>query len=138
MARGTFDDFTSKYGFTDGETLEERDFLAREYLIKSLNKVLKNQVAVPFDRPGVHNACLILFLKKRRGYKGSYEAGFTADPSKFEVCDNYEVLPDAFCGESAVQHAYDMADRQIQYERDECADRDRAAGITKRRSKAKK
>ena len=64
MARGTIVDFTNKYGFSDGEAVEDRDFLARDELVKLLNAstVLQEYRAVAYDRPGMHNACLILFF----------------------------------------------------------------------------
>jgi len=66
MARGSIYDFTNKYGFSGGESLEGRDFRARDKLVELFNEnqgFKDNQYrAVPFDRPGMHNACLILFV----------------------------------------------------------------------------
>jgi len=68
MARGSFDDdFTSKWGFNDGASSEGRDFLARDGIVRGLNKLLTKTVAVPFDRAGMHNACLILFFNRKDG-----------------------------------------------------------------------
>lgn len=66
MAKGSWSDFTDKYGFNDGEALEDRDFAARDYLIELLNdlSVFKTRGvrAVGYDRPGFHNACLVILL----------------------------------------------------------------------------
>jgi len=66
MARGTWDDFTDKWGFGDGAGVEERDFQARSIIISKLNKLpefKQNHIrAVAYDRPGVHNSCLIILL----------------------------------------------------------------------------
>ena len=66
MARGTWNDFIDKYGFSDGEGLESRDFLARDNLCRLLNATdnfqQENVRAIAFDRNGMHNACLILLL----------------------------------------------------------------------------
>jgi hypothetical protein len=64
MAIGTWEDFTTKYGFQDGETHEDVDFQARNRLVKDLNKHKLVKAAkitvVPFDRPGIHNGCMLL------------------------------------------------------------------------------
>jgi len=65
MAIGTWDDFTEKFGFEDGDSLEERDFVARKYLVQMLNvhPAMKGRRAFAFDRPGVHNSCLIIIVR---------------------------------------------------------------------------
>jgi len=68
MARGTFDDFTDKFGFSDGAATEPRDFQARDAICRGLNKLLKTTVAVSFDRPGMHNSCMIVFFNRRDGW----------------------------------------------------------------------
>lgn len=68
MARGTFDDFTNKYGFNDGASVEYRDFQARDVICRGLNRLLKTTVAIPYDRPGLHNSCMILFFPRREGW----------------------------------------------------------------------
>lgn len=64
MAQGTWDDFTDKYGFGDGCQLEDRDFAAREVLVRLLNEqpemMAAKMRAIKYDRPGVHNSCLVL------------------------------------------------------------------------------
>lgn len=63
MAHGTWDDFTDKYGFSEGEMVEERDYLVRTELVRMLNELpaMKAQGfrAVEFDRNGCHNDCII-------------------------------------------------------------------------------
>lgn len=69
MARANWDDFTSKWGFEEGATLEDRDFEARSRLVQSLNDepaIQKAELrAVAYDRPGLHNCCMILVLPAR-------------------------------------------------------------------------
>ncbi len=72
MARGSwYNDFTEKWGFNDGESIEQRDFDAREILISKLNGLpefkASNVRAVAYDRPGVHNPCLIILLPNPDG-----------------------------------------------------------------------
>ena len=66
MARGTWDDFSDKWGFSDGAGVEQRDFDARSIVASRLNGLPEFNVAriraVPYDRPGVHNPCLIILL----------------------------------------------------------------------------
>jgi hypothetical protein len=60
---GTWEDFTSKYGFNDGAAIDGRDYEAREVLIQLINARQECRdagiTAVAFDRPGLHNPCLI-------------------------------------------------------------------------------
>lgn len=71
MARGTWDDFTDKWGFSDGNSVEQRDFDARATIISKLNGLpefkASNVRAVAYDRPGVHNPCLIILLPNPDG-----------------------------------------------------------------------
>ncbi len=71
MARGTWDDFTDKWGFSDGNSVEQRDFDARAIIISKLNDLpefkASNVRAVAYDRPGVHNPCLIILLPNPDG-----------------------------------------------------------------------
>jgi hypothetical protein len=67
MATGTWDDFTDKYGFRDGASVESRDFEARSTLVEVLNdhgamKAAGLQ-ALEYDRPGLHNPCLLIVVK---------------------------------------------------------------------------
>lgn len=68
---GLWEDFTDKYGFGDGGMLEQRDFTARDNLVRSLNEQPEMKAAsiraLPFDRDGVHNSCLIIFAKAQDG-----------------------------------------------------------------------
>lgn len=67
MAQGTWQDFTDKYGFGDGDQLEGRDFVARKALVRLLNgqpeMKAANLRAIEFDRPGLHNSCLVLISR---------------------------------------------------------------------------
>jgi len=56
------DEMTSKYGFNDGSNVPMNADEIRARLIKALNKQLPAAYrAEAYDRPGVHNWCLILF-----------------------------------------------------------------------------
>jgi hypothetical protein len=67
MAMGTWEDFTSKYGFSDGATVERRDFRARLTLLEMLNDHHAMKAAgvhaLAYDRPGLHNPCLIVVVR---------------------------------------------------------------------------
>ena len=59
MATGTWEDFTDKYGFSDGEGVEQRDFEARARLVEMLNhhEAMKaaGLHALEYDRPGLQS-----------------------------------------------------------------------------------
>ncbi len=67
MATGTWEDFTDKYGFSDGEGVEHRDFEARTRLVEMLNDHEAMNAAglhaLEYDRPGLHNPCLVVVVK---------------------------------------------------------------------------
>jgi hypothetical protein len=69
MATGTWEDFTSKYGFSDGASVEPRDFEARAKLVDMLNdrEAMKTAGlrALEYDRPGLHNPCLLVVVERR-------------------------------------------------------------------------
>lgn len=66
MARGNWDDFSDKYGFSEGARADDTDFQARKHLCGLLNKRPEFQAAkvraIEFNRPGMHNPCLIVLL----------------------------------------------------------------------------
>jgi len=67
MATGTWDDFTDKYGFCDGASVEPRDFEAGATLVEVLNNHAAMKAAglqaFEYDRPGLHNPCLFVVVK---------------------------------------------------------------------------
>ena len=69
MASATWDDFTSKWGFHEGGRLKAQDFEARSTLVTMINDHPAMQVAqlraVEYDRPGLHNPCMIVVLPTR-------------------------------------------------------------------------
>jgi hypothetical protein len=69
MAMGTWEDFTSKYGFCDGATVERRDFTARLRLVGMLNDHHAMKAAglhaLAYDRPGFHNPCLVVVVRSQ-------------------------------------------------------------------------
>jgi hypothetical protein len=69
MATGTWEDFTNKYGFRDGASVEPRDFEARAKLAEMLNdqEAMKTAGlrALEYDRPGLHNPCLLVVVAGR-------------------------------------------------------------------------
>jgi hypothetical protein len=74
MATGLWEDFTSKYGFSDGAALKPGDFEARSRLVDTLNDhpTMKSAGlrALEYDRPGLHNSCLVVVVSAR-GKEGS-------------------------------------------------------------------
>src|SRR5689334_7159905 len=63
MATGLWEDFTSKYGFSDGAAVKPGDFEARSRLVDTLNghPAMKSAGlrALEYDRPGFRNSCLV-------------------------------------------------------------------------------
>src|SRR4051794_25024654 len=62
-----WNEMQSKYGFADGEAIPEGVDVFRAVYIRAVN-VLAAQLgstvrAVVYDRPGIHNSCLILFYR---------------------------------------------------------------------------
>jgi hypothetical protein len=111
VAIGTWEDFTEKYGFGDGETVEGRDFRARKRLVAMLNKLpaMKGLRAVEYDRPGLHNPCLIVVLPNPEGrtdqqLNADWEAG------KIGTCGLPEAVEDKIHG--LVDKAYAKARRR--------------------------
>ena len=89
MARGTLDDFTDKYGFEDGATSENRDYAAREIIVRGVNKLLKNYRAFEFDRPGFHNSCMICFAPAEL-FKGDEPLDKIPDGYDWDSWQSYE------------------------------------------------
>jgi hypothetical protein len=65
-ALGSWEDFISKWGFNEGASTEGRDYEARALIVAELNEMTGVKAAkiraVEYDRPGLHNSCLILIL----------------------------------------------------------------------------
>lgn len=61
-----WDDMRDKFGFNDGEAIPAGAELYRDVYLRAVNLLLeqeKSQVrAVRYDRPGVHNGCMILLV----------------------------------------------------------------------------
>ena len=59
------DDMLSKWGFGDGEAIPDGVECYREVYLKAINAMAERlgtkQRAVPFDRSGMHNWCMIAF-----------------------------------------------------------------------------
>jgi len=116
MARGTIDDFLSKYGFSDGSACEARDWDARDVLVRKLNKHLTTVRALPFDRPGFHNGCMILLVKvKGKGnppQKELLKALRGKDEKFFESMEFVHGLPDLkddVCVDDLIDASYEAA-----------------------------
>lgn len=60
-----WDDMLEKYGFADGEAMPDGAEVYRAVYVRAVNALaeqLRSEVrAVAYDRPGIHNWCLILF-----------------------------------------------------------------------------
>jgi hypothetical protein len=75
MARGLWDDFRGKYGFSDGEKVRPIDLKARD-----------TDTVVAYDRPGLHNYCLLLVLPNPGGKQSRSQLlrRFVKDPHSVE------------------------------------------------------
>lgn len=69
MARGRWKDFRDKYGFSYGDNVRPVDLKARDAIVAILNKELEGRgiTVIPYDRPGLHNYCLLLVLPNPGG-----------------------------------------------------------------------
>lgn len=104
MAHGTWEDFTSKWGFSDGNGVDNIDFEARKLLVKALNAnpdMVKAKVrALEFDRPGWHNPCLVVHVEAKEGKSdeqllADWEADALPEAPLPEAVD--EVVEDLIC-----------------------------------------
>lgn len=107
MARGTWEDFNSKWGFNDGAGLEDRDFGARSMLVRNLNKALKPHkiTVVEFDRSCCHNSCMVVVLPNPDNMKPAELREAWQDDKLQEVS-----LPDEIDPEEFVAQAYNELD----------------------------
>ena len=59
-----WDDFQSKWGFDDGDAMPPDAWACRMVYIREINKLAKRKGSqvrlVAYDRPGMHNSCLII------------------------------------------------------------------------------
>src|SRR6266481_5022822 len=66
--QGNWHDFTSKYGFGDGQGVTSDDFEARSRLVKLLNEhpgmISSGLRSLEFNRSGFHNPCLVIVLQR--------------------------------------------------------------------------
>ena len=64
MPQHDWEDFRSKYGFSDGASIRAQDRAARAILVNVLNARPEMKAAgvraITYDRPGLHNNCLIV------------------------------------------------------------------------------
>lgn len=85
---GTWTDFSSKHGFDDGDKVTDLDVQARNRIVAVLNVELKGHgvTAVGYDRPGLHNYCLILILPNPDSASpGKLRKRFFKEPDFHEV-----------------------------------------------------
>jgi hypothetical protein len=63
-----WEDFTSKYGFSDGEATPPDAKVARSVYVRAINtkaeKLGSNCRVIPYNRPGTHNAWVIVSTNK--------------------------------------------------------------------------
>ncbi len=115
MARGSWDDFTSKWGFGDGACSEDRDFRARDKIVSKLNAdpgfQREKVMAVAWDSTGSHNACFVLLFPNPDGLSTeelvvAWEGDRIQDADEMPGLDDYDSL-DRLIGE-----AYDEIDSE--------------------------
>lgn len=116
MSQGRWGDFTNKFGFGDGEKEEDRDYFAREFLIEMLNResaLKKNGIrAVEYDRPGVHNGCMILLLPAEEG-KSDEEQVKRWESGEIEEKSLPESFEEEFEMDEKIGWAYWLADKKM-------------------------
>jgi hypothetical protein len=96
MTHGSWKDFTSKWGFNEGASLEGRDFEARSKLVEMLNgnptMRLSELRAVEYDRPGLHNCCIIVVLpNSQKPDKELLQLWFNQEISEQELPDDLDI-----------------------------------------------
>lgn len=106
MARGTWEDFTDKYGFGEGNQLEDRDFDARNILVRLLNEQPEVKAAgiraLAYNRPGVHNVCMVLLAHNIEGMSDEdltvhcFESTALPEPILPETVDVGELISQAY------------------------------------------
>lgn len=111
MAQGNWDDFTDKFGFNDGGSLERRDWDARNALVKLLNKQPEmkkaNFTAIAWDRGGCHNGCFVILLPNPNGLAANkLEKAWMSN----EIAGEFS-LPDGIEIEELIFEAYEIADK---------------------------
>ena len=95
-----FDDMLDKYGFGDGGAVPPDAWACRDIYIAALNALAAHNGsavrAVPFNRAGMHNSCLILFVSAKdaaRLASGDEElAQVTPDSGMASAIDQANVL----------------------------------------------
>ena len=115
MSRGSINDFTSKYGFDDGGSTEPRDYQARDAICRGLNKLMRDHVAIPFDRPGMHNPCLIIFAARKDGVSPEQHLRAMVDCNENAALPSVALrdLPRDFDVSDLIQECYDEIDEGI-------------------------
>jgi hypothetical protein len=90
MAIGSWEDFTSKWGFNEGVSTESRDFEARALIVAELNEMTGVRAAkiraIEYNRPGFHNSCRILILPNPEG-RSDVDLVAAWKANKLEVVD---------------------------------------------------
>lgn len=91
-----YEEMTSKYGFSDGDAIPNGAEQYREVYVTAINALARAKEskvrAYAYNRPGMHNWCLILFVDQSIGEidaEGSetFPEKFTAQPDEaMELC----------------------------------------------------
>ena len=84
------EDMTDKYGFGDGGNVPPDAHAARSVYPAAINKIAASlgskTRAVMYDRPGMHNGCMIFFVRS--------DAGSFLDQPTEDVAENVVTAPD--------------------------------------------
>jgi len=118
-----WDDMRSKSGFSDGEIIPECIDVYRTLYLTVVNRLAEQRGsdvrAVPYDRPGMHNWCLIVFRDARNPDDESVPAdlGLEAAIDQAHTLD----VDDYLCVSVTVDPSFDLflAALQPQEEGDE-------------------
>lgn len=97
-----FDEMLTKWGFGDGDAEPDGVYVYRKAYVAAINafaeKYESNFRAVEFDRPGLHNGCVILFdnMEKPEEHPMSWENA-NADEGMVKAIESaYEIDVDSF------------------------------------------
>jgi hypothetical protein len=110
-----YHDMLTKYGFNDGEAIPAEAYAARHVYVGAMNFLLRKHGSgvrlVAYDRPGVHNECMILLVSASDAEKVPDTGDLGDLPGHFYTLNGHlevdEVQPDE-AYDQALEEAVDL------------------------------